>query len=191
MKINACPKCGSRDILMGGITEGTLFGMTSWNIVCRDCNYQGMPVIFDSLKEYNKFLTDLLKEKEEEQKIKSKKDKKTSETVEKETSDLSKKEKEVVEFLNELAKEEPKNKNTTDQKDKPQKEKNWWFEIGLAIGISAVVVAVSIPGISILFGISLGLLYSILYFITLTCFILVAVVIIEYFLKSVKNVLKR
>ena len=55
MEIIACPNCGSRRIFQGRMGDGVLTGYTSRN-VCRDCNYQGMPIIFDSEKEYNKFL---------------------------------------------------------------------------------------------------------------------------------------
>ena len=55
MEIFACPKCGSRRIFQGRLGEGVLTGYTSRN-VCRDCGYQGMPIIFDSEKEYKKFL---------------------------------------------------------------------------------------------------------------------------------------
>ena len=55
MEIIACPNCGSRKIFQVRMGDGVLTGYTSKN-VCRDCNYQGMPIIFDSEKEYKKFL---------------------------------------------------------------------------------------------------------------------------------------
>jgi len=55
MEIKACPKCGSRNIFQGRLGEGVLTGYTSKD-VCRDCGYQGMPIIFDSENEYNNFL---------------------------------------------------------------------------------------------------------------------------------------
>ena len=55
MKISACPKCGSRDIHQGNLRDGILTGYTV-KYVCKDCDYQGMPFIFDSEKEYNAFL---------------------------------------------------------------------------------------------------------------------------------------
>ena len=63
MEITACPKCGSRKIFQGNIGNGVLTGYTSRN-VCKDCGYQGMPLIFDSDKEYEKFLEGLAKDKE-------------------------------------------------------------------------------------------------------------------------------
>ena len=55
MEIKACPNCGSRRIFQGRLGEGVLTGYTSRN-VCRNCGYQGMSIIFDSEKEYKKFL---------------------------------------------------------------------------------------------------------------------------------------
>jgi len=55
MEIKACPNCGSRRIYQGRMGDGVLTGYTSRD-VCRDCGYQGMPIIFDSEKEYKKFL---------------------------------------------------------------------------------------------------------------------------------------
>ncbi|MEF8847630.1 MAG: hypothetical protein V5A68_00660 [Candidatus Thermoplasmatota archaeon] len=62
-QIAACPKCGSTDITMGGIESGIVYGITSWNLVCNNCGYKGMPILFDSKKEYKKFLDELKKEK--------------------------------------------------------------------------------------------------------------------------------
>ena len=55
MEIKACPNCGSRRIYQGRMGDGILTGYTSRD-VCRNCGYQGMPIIFDSEKEYKKFL---------------------------------------------------------------------------------------------------------------------------------------
>lgn len=55
MEIKACPNCGSTQIYQGRMGEGVLTGYTSRN-VCRNCGYQGMPIIFDTEKEYKKFL---------------------------------------------------------------------------------------------------------------------------------------
>jgi C4-type Zn-finger protein len=59
MDVKACPKCGSRDIRMAGMRNGIIFGLTSYNLVCKKCNYKGMPIIFDSEKEYEKFFREL------------------------------------------------------------------------------------------------------------------------------------
>jgi len=55
MEIKACPNCGSRRIYQGRMGDGVLTGYTTRD-VCRDCGYQGMPLIFDSEKDYKNFL---------------------------------------------------------------------------------------------------------------------------------------
>ena len=55
MEIKACPKCGSRKIYQGRMGDGVLTGYTSRD-VCRNCGYQGMPIIFDSELDYKNFL---------------------------------------------------------------------------------------------------------------------------------------
>jgi hypothetical protein len=55
MEIKACPNCGSNKIYQGRMGDGVLTGYTTRD-VCRNCGYQGMPIIFDSEKEYLKFL---------------------------------------------------------------------------------------------------------------------------------------
>ena len=58
LEIIACPNCGSRRIYQGTMGDGVLTGYTSRN-VCRNCGYQGIPVIFDTEQEYHKFLHEL------------------------------------------------------------------------------------------------------------------------------------
>ena len=67
MDIKACPKCGSKRIYQGRMRDGVLTGYTTRD-VCRNCGYQGMPIIFDSEEEYKKFLqSKSLKEKIKEE----------------------------------------------------------------------------------------------------------------------------
>ena len=63
MKINACLKCGSRNISQGKLGEGVLKGYINKD-VCKDCWYQGISLIFNSEEEYKKFLEDLSKDRE-------------------------------------------------------------------------------------------------------------------------------
>ena len=100
MTINACPKCGSKKIQVGTLGEGVIYGMTSWSFTCRDCGYQGNPVVFDSEEEYQKFCDELQKTS-------------TQDTKNEESVSLSNKDKEVVDYLNELAEKEPELKNET------------------------------------------------------------------------------
>ncbi len=58
MEITACPKCGSKRIFQGTMGDGVLTGVTTKD-VCRECGYQGPPLIFDSETEYKQFLDEL------------------------------------------------------------------------------------------------------------------------------------
>lgn len=98
MKINACPKCGSRNISQGTLGEGVLTGYVTKD-VCKDCGYQGMPLIFNSEKEYKKFLEGL--SKDQEGKVGK------PEKIAEEPVKLTEKEKELLEFLNESSEEKP------------------------------------------------------------------------------------
>jgi hypothetical protein len=55
MEIIACPCCGSRKIYQGTLSDGVLTGYSNKD-VCRNCGYQGIPIIFSSEEEYKKFL---------------------------------------------------------------------------------------------------------------------------------------
>ena len=85
MKITACPNCGSRKIYQGRLKEGVITGYTPTKYVCRNCGYNGNPIIFDSVDEYNNFL-DCFKS-----------DKKVNPTQK--TEYLSERDKEVIEYL--------------------------------------------------------------------------------------------
>ncbi len=62
MEIKACPRCGSTKIFQGTMGDGVLTGYTSRQ-VCKNCGFQGMPLIFSNKEEYKKFLKGLEKEK--------------------------------------------------------------------------------------------------------------------------------
>jgi rRNA maturation protein Nop10 len=62
MEIKACPRCGSTNIYQGTIGDGVLTGYTNRD-VCKNCGFQGMPVIFNSEEDYKKFLNGLKKDK--------------------------------------------------------------------------------------------------------------------------------
>lgn len=62
MEIKACPRCGSTKIYQGNISDGVLTGYTSRQ-VCKNCGFQGMPLIFNDEKDYKKFLTELKRKK--------------------------------------------------------------------------------------------------------------------------------
>jgi DNA-directed RNA polymerase subunit RPC12/RpoP len=93
LSVTACPKCGSRKIFQGRLKEGVLTGYTN-RYVCRDCGYQGSPLIFDSNDEYYKFQM----RKKSDKPI----DKNSTDQILDEDYKLSDKDKEVVNFLKEL-----------------------------------------------------------------------------------------
>ena len=186
MKISACPKCGSRRISVGTMGDGVLAGYTTRE-VCRDCGYQGMPVIFDTEQDYKNFIKKL--KEGEKKKADSKNGRTSDKTVKDEKLELSKKDKKTLEFLNELKKEISQEEIETEEKI--QKPKNWWFEIGLAFGISGILVILSIPQMISLFGMGFGIIYSLLIFIPEFLGVLLAIVIIEYFLRKTKDAIIR
>ncbi len=65
MKITACIACGSKNIRSGTIGDGVLPGYTDGlnMYVCNDCNHRGMPIVFDSDEEYQKFLLAVTEDK--------------------------------------------------------------------------------------------------------------------------------
>lgn len=149
MKISACPKCGSRRIFQGRMEDGVLTGYTSRE-VCRDCGYRGSPIIFDSEKEYKKFL--------EELKTKDEKEESSYEYAEDKLTDLTDKEKEIVDFLKEID-EENKDKKDTEFREKQNKfPKNLTASMGfglLVIGILVSFLSFYFTILLILVGISL------------------------------------
>jgi hypothetical protein len=73
MKIEACISCGSRNIRSGTISDGVLPGYTNGLVtyVCEDCNHRGLPIIFETEEEYEKFLLALREDKKKEDKKES------------------------------------------------------------------------------------------------------------------------
>ena len=137
MDITACPKCGSRRIFQGRLKEGVLTGYSD-RYVCRDCGYQGSPIIFDTIDEYSKFLNDIKQNKNIDKLDKAIKDIKINES-----SDLSEKEKQVIKFL-----KEDEKKCTKDDIDYSEKRskllKNTCTSLGSILLIVGVLIAASI-----------------------------------------------
>jgi hypothetical protein len=69
MKISACIACGSKNIRSGTISDGVLPGYTDGlnTYVCDDCNHRGLPIVFETEEEYQKFLLAVTEDKESEQ----------------------------------------------------------------------------------------------------------------------------
>jgi hypothetical protein len=69
MKISACINCGSKNIRSGTISDGVLPGYTDGlnTYVCSDCNHRGLPIIFDTEEEYQKFLLAVTEDKKRQE----------------------------------------------------------------------------------------------------------------------------
>ena len=177
MKINACPKCGSKNIQMGTMDAGVIYGVTSWKSVCKECGYQGEPLLFDSEDAYQKFLHGLSAKEALPDIAAEQKDAVVAE--EDDTLELSAKDKDVVEMLHELQ-EEPERKKT-----KFPENKSWWPEIGLSMMLSAVWILLSASTLFSTLGL-VSFLYGLLLFVISTLGVLCALVVIEYIFLSLK-----
>lgn len=69
MDILTCPSCGSKKIYQGTIGDGVLIGY-NLRYVCKNCGYQGMPIIFSSENEYKKFLKEKFSENKSDKNLK-------------------------------------------------------------------------------------------------------------------------
>jgi len=179
MEITACPNCGSKNIGIGTLGDGIIFGLSSWKEVCKDCGYQGASLLFDSEIEYKKFIDALSNAKkqtvEREEEIK---EENTEESVE-----LIEKKKEVLEFLDQ-----------TKDTPKSPKKKNYFFEFALAIVLSCIffitLLSSSYFGINnILFSnddLFTIVLYVIGSFVGVLIFFFLLIVLIETIYRSVR-----
>lgn len=181
MRISACPRCGSKNISAGTMRSGILYGISSWTEECRDCGFKGSPIVFDSEEAYLVFLKKV--------KMKPIKKRKTKSTKER-TSDLSQKENEIVENLNELT-EEDKTIDREQVLTYHWHARNWWVEIGLAIVIAVVISLFGVLRNISLMGFGMGFFYSMLEFIIYFILLLIVIVIIEYFFHLFKNSVKK
>lgn len=55
--IKACARCGSTNLRMRSVVEGLIpYDITSASkLICNDCNYIGIPLIFDCKEDYENF----------------------------------------------------------------------------------------------------------------------------------------
>ena len=61
MKITACPLCGSKNVGIGGISDG-VHPYEFLKQACKNCGWTGTPLEFDNEKEYQQFFDELKKE---------------------------------------------------------------------------------------------------------------------------------
>ncbi len=63
MKITACPRCGSKNLDIADMRDGISPGIDWSTNVCRNCDWQGIPLEFETENNYQKFLIGLEKQK--------------------------------------------------------------------------------------------------------------------------------
>ncbi|MBU0496730.1 MAG: hypothetical protein KKC68_00375 [Candidatus Thermoplasmatota archaeon] len=158
MKISACPRCGSKNIFAGKMSSGILFGVTSWTEECRDCGYQGSPLLFNSMDEYVSFLTRLQKQRDQD----------SQQTI----GDSS----------NVMMDDGKQSSCEGIFSDVHWHRRKWWVEIMIASILATFVSVTSTFRNVSLFGTGVGVLYSVLEFIIFFIFILIGIVIVEYIL---------
>jgi hypothetical protein len=66
MKITACPRCGSKNLDIADMRDGITPGIDWSTMVCRDCDWQGIPLEFETENNYQNFLKGLEKQKKSE-----------------------------------------------------------------------------------------------------------------------------
>ena len=175
MKIYACPRCGSKEIFMGTIDSGVLIGMTSTKSVCRNCGFQGNPLVFDNIQQYQQFINEIKKQE-------------TSKTTKENTSstdeeNLSEKDKLVLDYIKDVK----KMKISDQQSMETEGIKNWWYEIIIAIIISIISGIWMYPNLVVIMTDPYVTIYLIGYIIITFMIVLIFIMIIEYVLKSVNN----
>ena len=157
MKIHACPRCGSQKIYIGTMDSGVTFGITSNNYTCKNCNYNGMPLIFNNKKNYMQFLKGFQKENETKKTNKEEKTKETKEEGEKNEEAIIP-EKEITHWHG---------------------KRSWWIEIILAFLISAALFLYGLPTMINTLDLIFILYYLIVFFIE-ALVLLIAIVFFEY-----------
>ncbi len=66
MKIRACLRCGSKNLDIADMRDGITPGIDWSTMVCRECNWQGIPLEFETEGAYQNFLKGLEKQKKSE-----------------------------------------------------------------------------------------------------------------------------
>jgi len=161
MTIKACPRCGSQRIYMGTLKAGVIYGVTSWKLQCRDCGYQGQPLLFDTQEEYDKFRESLTSPSPS-----------VVPEAEEEKPDAA-----IVDLLD----------NTKEVGEEPErKAKSWRLEIAVSIVIAAVVTILEAPGFLATMG-SAALVYIFFFMVLVAVVILVVIIVLEYFYRAIRR----
>jgi len=174
MKIIACPKCGSTDISAGTMGSGVTFGVTSWNYTCRNCNYRGQPLEFDSKETYQKFLSGMRGKETPSSTVEEKIDNLLDETgIDKEFKELVE---EAASDTNPLCDEHP------------FQNKKWWPDFIIAIFFSLIITFfLFAPNLLNIMTSTEVYIYIIFLFIFWIIILMVFLVIIEYFIVQLRR----
>ena len=184
--ILACPRCGSKRIEMGTMNQGVLFGVTSWKSVCKNCGYQGEPLIFETEDAYTKFLIGLSKDKSQVPITESQESAtaKSDESETEQTPELTEKDKEVIEYAHDVEEESKGVENHKVRAPVFDETKSWRVEVLVALVISAIWTTVYLSFFAFHFITSFDVLfmflYTFFYFAATTILILVVIIIAEY-----------
>lgn len=184
--ILACPRCGSKRIEMGTMNAGVLFGVTSWKSVCKNCGYQGEPLIFETEDAYERFLEGLSKDQTQALIMEDKESivKTPDESDAQETPGLTGKDKEVVDYAHDVEQESVRKEDYKVRAPVFDTTKSWRIEVFVALIISAVWTVIYLSFYAFRFFTSLDLLfmflYTFFYFAAATLVILVVIIIVEY-----------
>jgi hypothetical protein len=179
MKITACPKCGSTRIFQGTMGDGTITGITTRQ-VCRECGYQGPPLLFESEEDYNAFKQELMTSTEQSAEGIPPDEAKP---LEEEPTELTQEEKEIVALLDE-----------TESSPEPPKKKGYLLEFILAVILSIlffiILIGGSYFGINTLFSSNTDFFSILLYllgsFISAMIFFFLLIIFVETIYRGIR-----
>jgi transcription elongation factor Elf1 len=175
MKIYACPRCGSKEIFMGTIDSGVLIGMTSNKNVCKNCGFQGNPIIFESEQQYQQFLEEIKKHEPS--------NKTNSGNVSIDKENLSEKDELVLDYIEDIKKTGEFDQESQNE----EKSKNWWPEMIIAMSISIISGIWIYPNLVTVMITPYLTVYLVGYIIITFLITLIFILILEYVLKSINN----
>ena len=162
MRLKVCPRCGSKNIFAGKMSSGILFGVSSWMEECRDCGFKGSPVVFDSEKEYLTFLKQIRSEENEE--------------IEMNTNDID-----------EISEDISQNIDEVDEDTGHWHSGGWWIELVVGFLIAVLISFLGIFRNISIFGLGVGIVYTLLEFIIYLIFVIIGIIIIEYILYLIRK----
>ncbi len=148
---------------MGTLKGGVIYGLTSWKMQCRDCGYQGQPLLFDTQEEYEKFTESLALPVGQT----------PVEEVEGEQPDAR-----IVDLL----------EHTPEHEERPEaEEKSWRLEIAISLVVGIVITALEIPSFIQEMAVLTAILYIFFYVVLVSVVTLAAIIVIEYIYRSLRK----